>query len=353
MKRPIPQYVEEMIDDSVSRLNNLKSEDTTSFAFVTDIHNCIDYAERALYAIGKINERHSIAFTCLGGDYLCNNNRTKKEVAINQHRELGTAIEELGKKPVTMVANGNHDNNPFAGAYEMVSREEMYNILMKHHKECFVVNEDDECSMYGYYDVEEAKLRAVFLDSSDMVYHTEGGRVVSTEGGHAVFGNKQINWFANTALKLPDSEWSVVVFSHYSPVPSTVMSERPFGGEAIWEVLSAYKNGSAYKASAKKGTGYYDVECDFTKQGKGNVVAWICGHIHSDRKAYIEGIPVISTSAAASDNFCLSLSDDGTMHYKTRGSGEESAFSVFTVDRKKRILYCIRCGAGPDWNIKY
>lgn len=38
--------------------------------------------------------------------------------------------------------------------------------------------------------------------------------------------------------------------------------------------------------------------------------------------------------------------DCGRVQYRTRGSGEESAFSVFVVDRKDRTIWQIRCGAG-------
>ena len=89
MSRTMPSYVEEMIDGAVSRLDNLKNEHTVSFAFMTDTHNCTTLTGRGLYALREIDRRAGVAFTCLGGDYLCNNARTSKEKALSQLRELG------------------------------------------------------------------------------------------------------------------------------------------------------------------------------------------------------------------------------------------------------------------------
>ena len=85
--------VDEMIEGAVSRLNNIKNDNTVSFAFFTDIHNCLDYTERAMYAAKKINKQFPLAFCCLGGDYLCNNSSTTKACAVAQHKEMRASYE--------------------------------------------------------------------------------------------------------------------------------------------------------------------------------------------------------------------------------------------------------------------
>lgn len=353
MRKPIPAYVDEMVEGAVSRLNNLKTEHTFAFAFMTDTHNCMDLTERSLYAVGKIHEEYPLLFNCLGGDYLCNNVNTTKQMAVDQHKELSAAIDELGQTLPTMVVKGNHDDNPFGPLEVCITRDELYDILMKHNSR-FTGDPEEPKAMYGYYDMPQEKLRAIYLDAVDREYVTdETGIVVDRSEMH--FGNRQINWFAHEALKLPEKDWSVVVFAHMQAIPSRVTMGRMFGGNAIWNILSAFKHGESYASSEKKHGLEYSVECDFTEQGEGDVIAFICGHNHADRTAISEGIRMISCCATASDNFTFTVPgmEDKTIPRKTRGSGEESAFTVFVVNRETRRISVIRCGAGPDYHVEY
>lgn len=345
----IPAYVDEMAEDAVKRLKNLQYGDTASFAFVTDIHNCSDYAQRALYAIEKINKEIPIGFTCLGGDYLCNNARTSKENAIFQHKELVDIISKYGQNPLAVVAVGNHDYNVFGSDENAVMPDELFDILMTHHSDVMYDKENPK-GLYGYYDDKKAKLRMIFLNLMDMP-----GKNKAVNHSAAAIGTAQLKWLVNCGLNLPDSEWGVVFFSHYEPIPHPFTgATRVFGGEALWGVICAFKNGTAFSASAKRGEMQYYVDCDFTKQGKRDVIGYFYGHHHCDLQWSEAGIPLISCLAAASDNFSggMPLFENG-MYPKTRGSGEESAFSVFTVNRNERRVYCIRCGAGPDYSVGY
>lgn len=352
MKRKIPLYVEEMVSGAVSRLNNLKNENTMSFAFTTDIHNCIDYAERAMYAISEINKEHPIAFSCMGGDYLCNNSSTPKAEALRQQRQMRASADELANDVPTMILKGNHDDNPFGKTENIISGDELYDVLLSYNGK-FTGDAENPKAAYGYYDMPEQKLRAIYLDPIDKPYKTAADGTVTDDGENELsFGNRQINWFAHEALRLPSADWSVIVLSHIMPIATPLMSDRPFGGEAMWEILCAYKNGGKYSACAEKNGARYSVECDFSGR-TGDVIAVITGHQHCDRMQMANGIRVITAAAAASDNFGTEMCDNGRIQYKTRGSGEESAFSVFVIDRKERKIWQIRCGAGDDYCVKY
>ncbi len=354
MSRTIPSYVEEMIDGAVSRLDNLKNEHTVSFAFMTDTHNCTTLTERGLYALREIDRRAGVAFTCLGGDYLCNNARTSREKALSQLRELGDLLESYTQPPV-MAVNGNHDCNMFGPEENAVLPDEMYDIVMRHHRARFVCDDQAEKGMYGYYDVPEAKLRAVFLNVFDLTYRIKDGRLVPCgQPVGAALDGRQLQWVAERALALPP-EWGVVFFAHTTPLPAPFEGgcERVFGGDALWEIICACKRGTAYTAFARCGVLSYDVHCDYTAQGPRDVIGFFCGHHHCDFTWKTDGIPIIVCLSAANDNFETHVCGDGRLHLKTRGSGEESAFSVFTVDRAARRIYCVRCGAGPDFSITY
>ncbi len=347
----IPGYVDEMVEGAISRLDNLAFDDRVFFAFLTDTHNCVSYTERALYAIDEINKKHTIQFCCLGGDYLCNNKRTTKETAINQLLQTYEACNKSKIKVPTFIVKGNHDINSFADCENAVSDAEIYDNLLKYNSQNKGVNNLGKT--YGYFDVAEEKIRVIWLDSMDFPLDAkERKRLIHTDGIPSAYGNEQINWFAHSALDLPEG-WSVVVFSHMLPVCSGVINERAFGGEAVWNILLAYKNGTKYSSKESKDILNYDVECDFTSKGKGDVIAYICGHNHADRTEMIDKIRVISTASASSDNFNVGRSSDGEYHRKTRGSGEESAFTIFAVKRDIRKIFGIRCGAGPDFVQEY
>lgn len=352
MKRQIPLYVEEMADDAIDRLNNLKNDNTVSFAFMTDIHHCIDYAERAMYAISEIDKKHALAFSCMGGDYLCNNPSTPKASAVEQLKEMRASADELAHDVPTIILKGNHDENSFGDIKNVVPTGEIYDILLSYNNGITGTVQEPRTA-YGYYDIPREKLRVIYIDPIDKRYETDADGAVTDMGQNGfTFGNRQLNWFAHDALNLPSADWSVVIFSHIMPISTPLMFDRPFGGEALWEILCAYKRGGKYSARAEKNGEEYDVSCDFSGRG-GDVIAVITGHEHADRTWIADGIRVITAAAAASDNFDTEISDCGRVQYKTRGSGEESAFSVFVVDRKDRTIWQIRCGAGADYCVTY
>lgn len=348
----IPLYVDEMAKSAVDRLRMLPSGNSVDFAFLTDVHNCTEYFDRALYAIGEINKKYKLEFVCMGGDYLCNNALTDKEEARRQHGEIADIIKKYQGGVPIITLKGNHDDNHMGGTDATLHPGEIHDLIMQH-MESFCKT-DGEKSLYGYYDMPEKKIRIIYLDVFDPEYVKKGNGLHYIGGKDTVIGNKQLRWLCETALILPEKDWSVAVFAHAFPVPTPFgKSERFFGGDALVEILSAFMEGEAYESSAKSGELYYDVDCDFTEQGKGRLIGYFCGHYHCDWKWTVSGINIIAHLGMASDNFRVGISDDGTKHMKTRGSGEESAFSIFRVYPDERTVYCIRCGAGPDYSLKY
>lgn len=352
MRKPIPEYTKEMAEEAVLRLNNLKNENTVSFAFATDIHNCIDYAEREMYAVEQINKQHPLLFNCFGGDYLCNNSSTTKQTAVEQHKAFRAAIDGAAGDVPTIVVKGNHDDNPFGEISNIVPRDELYDLLLSRNS-VFHGDEKQPKAAYGYYDIPEEKIRVIYLDSVDNTYVTDENGTVTDYSFMMIFGARQLTWLAEEALRLPENGWSVIVLSHIMPIATPLMHDRPFGGEAVWEILCAFKRGGLYKAHVEREGMVFDADCDFSAQGKGDIIAVITGHEHCDRTCMADGIRVITAASAASDNFGTGMCDCGRIQYKTRGSAEESAFSVFVADRKARKISLIRVGCGQDYTVNY
>lgn len=352
MSKEFPVYIDELIEDAVARLNNLQGPETFNFAFMTDTHNCTRLVDRLLYSIREIDRRVPIAFTCLGGDYLCNNVNTTKDEALRQLGELKDLMDEYSRRPPVMVALGNHDNNPFGPKEQHLKPEEIYNTIMSHHAGMFVENPEEREGMYGYYDDPVNKVRAIYINPMNAPEGYERRTWEAKEG--MVIGDRQLNWLANVALRVPNRDWAVVLFGHFMPLPAPHhYGDVTFGGDAFWEILAACKYGTAYSGMARRGKLEYDVKCDFSDCGPTEIIGYFCGHYHYDWSWKVFGIPVVACLCACSDNFGIEESWDGTMHRKTRGSGEESAASIFTVDRKRRCISCVRCGAGPDFSVSF
>ena len=300
--------------------------------------------------INEVNKKNRIDFVCIGGDYLCNNEWTDREEACSQHREFADIIKKYQEGVPIIALRGNHDDNHMGGEDATLLADEIYELIMKP-MESFCKTEK---ALYGYYDVPQKKFRMIYLDVFDPEYVEEGNRVYYKGGSDTVIGDKQLKWLCNTALILPEDGWSVAIFAHAFPVPTPFYkSERFFGGDTLVEILSAFKAGNAYTASAKKGELSYDVACDFTKQGRGDLIGYFCGHYHCDWKWSVSGINVMAHLSMASDNFRVGVGDDGKKTIKTRGSGEESAFSIFRVYPDAREIHCIRCGAGKDYCVRF
>lgn len=349
-----PLYVDETVKSAADRLRMLPDGRAFNFAFLTDTHNCTAYTDRTLYALNEINKKFKIEFVCFGGDYLCNNSHTEREEALRQHRELEAVIKKYSGGVPVIVIKGNHDDNPFGEPENRLNPSEIYDILMKPQEKFCAQDSNIEKSMYGYFDVPEKKLRAVYLNVFDPEYKSEGGRVFYQTGRTDMISEAQLKWLSEKAFTLPEKDYEVAVFAHTLPVPSPFPpSERFFGGDAVMEILSAFREGKSYSAAVKRGELSYNISCDFSEQGQGSLIGFFCGHYHRDWLWKVSDIQVITNIAAASDNFGTSLCGDGKVHAKTRGSGEESAFSVYRVYPDTREVYCIRCGAGPDLSYKY
>lgn len=163
----------------------------------------------------------------------------------------------------------------------------------------------------------------------------------------SAFRNAQLNWLANTALKLPDNSWGVLIFTH-APLQGSFNSDPQINSDIMYGILNAFKNGTSYTGNGTT-TGYTcNVSCNFTSQGKGEVIAVISGHIHYDSSMTKNGMLLIQTlDSLARNDFA------GKMPDRPLISLEEDAWDVFTIDRSKRKIYATRFGAGNSREFSY
>ena len=180
---------------------------------------------------------------------------------------------------------------------------------------------------YGYLDLESAKVRVIYLNTSDMPSAT-------TEGAYLGMTDEQVNWLAETLLASGDKAgWKILILSH---APLDLINKS--------DVLTAYVNGTAY--------GSYN----FANHNSAQLLSNVHGHIHCYSYGYIGDkirrfcIPNsnFQDNNHYKNNASYAQWADETTYPKTANSGKDTAFSLVTIDLDTNMCYVDNYGAGID-----
>ncbi len=180
---------------------------------------------------------------------------------------------------------------------------------------------------YGYLDLESAKVRVIYLNTSDLPSAT-------TEGAYLGMTQEQLNWLAETLLASGDKVgWKILILSH---APLDLMNKS--------DVLTAYVNGTTY--------GSYN----FANHNSAQLLANVHGHIHCYSYGYIGDkvrrfcIPNsnFQDNNHYKDNPSYAQWADTVTYPKTANSGKDTAFSLVTIDLDTNMCYVDNYGAGID-----
>lgn len=213
----------------------------------------------------------------------------------------------------------------------------------------------DGDSLYFYKDFPDKKVRVIGLDSTDIPFDKK-----DSNGNYAYdtntsgFQSPQLNWFANKALMLPDNTWQTIVFFHI-PFPNAFgqwADDNTFKNyhNAI-AILNAFKNGTSVNINDTSNPDFSisGLQADYSKQGKGTLIAVVNGHLHRDDQdtSVLNGTPIIEVTTSAS--FVSSIIDDS----KQRNTNDEDAWDLISVDTKGHKIHCYRFGRGSDRDFTY
>ena len=180
---------------------------------------------------------------------------------------------------------------------------------------------------YGYLDLESAKVRVIYLNTSDIPSAT-------TAGAYLGMTEEQINWLAGTLLETGDKAgWKILILSH---APLDLMNKG--------DVLTAYVNGTTY--------GSYN----FANHNSAQLLANVHGHVHCYSYGYIGDkvrrfcIPNsnFQDNNHYKDNPSYAQWADTVTYPKTANSGKDTAFSLVTIDLDSNMCYVDNYGAGID-----
>jgi len=190
---------------------------------------------------------------------------------------------------------------------------------------------NDGLSNYGYYDIDNVKLRIIYLNTSDTVSTTSQGTLLNVS-------QEQKNWLCETLIdvnsKTDAANWKILLLSH---APLDMVS-----GIAA-DILIPYTNGGTY--------GSYT----FTNHNA-KIIGNCHGHTHCYRVDYMADkirrftIPNSNfyDNNHYKDNANYSAWNEDTTYPKTANSRTDTSFSLVTVDLDSLTCYVDNYGAGYD-----
>lgn len=351
----------EYIEESVTNvLTNMDGQDgnALNLAFITDLHvtafeelplRQVEAWNRNTNGLSAVDKLRNIDFVVLGGDYLWNNTSTTLDRAERAFKLLQECFYQFKGKQFAL--KGNHDDNSIANnASYIVTDSKRYGYLGQQYTNDVNIKYGTAEKSYGYIDFKRQKVRAIFINTVDIPASYGGQHITGV-------GNDQLNFIAD-ALKFTEAGWAVIFFSHHVLINNATMAidseaylTPTHGGDALWGMIQAFKNRTAY-AKVSTLTDYeYSVSVDYRNNGSNEVIACINGHTHRDLSATQDGILLISTTASGFSQ--TAYDSTGTQIVYTIDTQSETAFDIYSVDRINRTIKASRYGAGQNRNWSY
>jgi len=360
-------YAEEFVYNELSKdymtfaqaATSNTADDNLTLAFKTDTHHTNGRPLNDFVDFAKLQKYVPIDLYVHGGD-LINGDHGTENIATDLLRESISAMNAPDSVPFVSL-RGNHDDNSWAyhkasgnqyGIFPedgIISSDEWREVAFTNSSAIVM----DEEGSYGYMDHEASKIRVLFVDTSDLPYEPDenGMYYYGAYTGHAI-RDRQLNFMAE-AMSFNDKgddaqNWAILIVSHV-PI-ETMKNNEPyrFGGKEaagrnfyiFLRILEAYKNGTdieiiqtetthagsgGFNTGDIKGDFACNVKAEFSKNGPGEFIGFICGHTHCDN--YSDSVGYGSYSNDYNKIYPeLSL---GYSYISVSSNG----FSVITIDR--------------------
>lgn len=367
----IPDYFKEEIKNINREVTDKQSNNTLTFAFLTDIHASEgrhqEYGLRHLRNLREFSKRGQLDFIAIGGDII-NGTDDTKDKSLDRLSELMSEITDV-HVPVYCVF-GNHDSNGMVADDNrfdrLITKDEWYNYTIRPFKNDIKHDKNNPMSAYYYADYDNQKTRVIILDSIDHPYEDAGDNEAKYHGrNYRGFEQQQIDWLCNEALQDVPENYKILLLSH-TPIRKDYMiyDTEVSNGVLVENILDAFQNGESYSGSDEGLTDTTTiVDVDFSEQGEREVIALIVGHSHVD--GIFEdsdtglGYPVINVPCSKNDErnlnkdyFHDNLSWASVPERESR-TVTEDAWDTITIDFNKNKIYLTRFGAGDDREVDF
>lgn len=347
----IPSYYRKRLDEL-----KMIPQDNLNIGFITDNHlQMDDYAPHSLnhYAtIAAVSRRARLDAIIAGGDNI-NGDYGRNENLFDTQQYFSALTGRVKNGTDVFAMFGNHDTGIGQSGHmtkdTTISPDEI-KLITKTAGLLYGEKRNGD-SLYGYKDYTDKKVRVIWLNSFDLPTTVNSDGTYKFNFLHkSGFQNAQLNWLAVNALKLPDKDWQVLMFSH-APIAGTFdsaeLGQTPIdqdNTDALLGILDAYQNGTSYTSKDTSRELPIDLNVDFGNQGKGTLIAFISGHVHQDGQMVYQGINCIQTTCS----LATILNSD-----RVADSENEDAWDIFSIDTAKRSIHAYRLGYGVDRDFSY
>lgn len=327
----IPAYYFEngYLEGKIEKIKkNIEStQEGVTFPYLTDGH-WRDNGKQSFPLIKHIGEQINLPFTVYGGDNIFafgtkESAMEEAEYYLKAMRDYGKVFGVKGNHDIT-IRNGWHDEGGYTA-----TQKEIYDYTTRPIAN-LVKGVEGEC--YYYWDDKKQGVRYIVLDLFENI------NTSISWGVNYGFSQKQANWLVQKALKCKDK--TLVVFTHAPIDPKLGGAEMM---KFLHELFIAMQNRE--KFSHNEGL---KIEADFTKCNN-TVACIISGHAHRDESHFERGVLSIGTICDAWYN------DDPKFKHlpRQRGTINEQAFDIMTIDTAKKRIHAVRIGQGGDREWSY
>lgn len=205
-------------------------------------------------------------------------------------------------KPV-LIGIGNHDHNSyyFSDTSLVVSKQQQRDwfiqpLFTKEKKVTFYTNSSDVDACYYYVDFNTYKIRLIMLDYYDIPQTLTGSNFKYKMHSENGYTSNQLFWLINSALRLPDALWQVILFQHTfreTDPTSDFYETTPM----LWDILDDFcTNGSDTLISTQEDNAFnipYNFDTINIGFG-GTVIGCFYGHLHQAYTVKIRNYNVLS-----------------------------------------------------------
>ena len=363
----IPEYVRTEAETVARIVNQHQSNDSIVFPFLSDAH-CGYYTDTGNAAttlagqlLNQIGKRVPYDFIVHGGDFSTGAWNTTKLDTFEHIEDYTELMSEANKGVLSLWCAGNHDDAAYQATAGRVTQTELFGLVGRKNRMSGAVCPDG-CN-YGYMDLENRKLRVIYLDTDDK---RNWGTVSVGNGATAPaylnaqnVGGAQLQWLANTGLDFTDkvnpAEWSIVVVSHAALNISGTITDAVSGAvyahntENAAKVINAYRTGKSGSITHNGVTVNYNFT---TVDSKATVICAVHGHNHKFGSETLTG-GILSIGCPNVMNGRERASDDGNTYTKTAGTANGTSFCILTIDRENCTIYADCVGVGYDREFTY
>lgn len=308
----LPEYCIPHLDAKAMEIKSLQKDESDGFYFITDCHfpENTGHSAAMLEYLSKNSSPRKIFF---GGDTESNN----LDVSEGIYPMVAFTEQLRGVAPVYCV-RGNHDFTTNTRSYsQSLSQRQTAKLFGFLNSEGFTGNPADPYSDYGYLDCPKARIRYIFLDTTD-----------SVKDRRIVYGisPSQMKWIIEEAILNCRKGWSIVAVTHV-PLSRKFHKQTPSIVNA-GDCFAALYNHTAFDFD---GTRY-----DFSSRKDLNPIMIISGHKHTNANSDIGGL--LQTLA----NCDVARSREGK---RATGVVSEQYFRYVSVAKDRKTVRFVNIGA--------